>query len=46
MNILLIHLNKYENQSYSWTSSKWSYDGLSRPSFSDHTGKVKYFINF
>ncbi len=32
---------QYENQAYSWTSLKWGYENLSRPSFSDASGKVK-----
>ena len=38
---LINYIFKYENQAYSWTSLKWGYDNLSRPSFSDVSGKVK-----
>jgi hypothetical protein len=31
---------QYENQAYAWTSRRWSSDGVSRPTFSDSTGKV------
>lgn len=35
-----ISIFQYENQIYHWTSRKWTSDGLSRPNFSDSTGKV------
>jgi hypothetical protein len=33
-------LKKYENNAYQWASRKWTNEGLSRPGFSDATGKL------
>lgn len=38
---LSIFAETFENQAYSWTSLKWGYDNLSRPAYSDASGKVK-----
>ncbi|CAF0722705.1 unnamed protein product [Brachionus calyciflorus] len=37
---ICIYAETYENQCYSWTSRKWGYDNLTRPEFSDLTGKI------